>query len=43
MSVTANTSNEMYLELKRMLGDFTPDFELRYKAELAVEINRLKA
>jgi len=32
----------MYLKLKRMLGDFTPDFELRYKAELAVEINRLK-
>jgi quinolinate synthase len=33
---------EMYLKLKRMLGDYTPDFELRYKAELAVEINRLK-
>jgi quinolinate synthase len=32
----------MYLKLKRMLGDFTPDFELRYKAELAVEINKLK-
>jgi quinolinate synthase len=26
-----------------MLGDYTPDFELRHKAELAVEINRLKA
>ena len=34
---------EMYLKLKRMIGDYTPDFELRYKAELAVEINRLKA
>jgi quinolinate synthase len=33
---------EMYQKLKRMLGDYTPDFELRYKAELAVEINRLK-
>jgi quinolinate synthase len=32
----------MYSKLKRMLGDYTPDFELRYKAELAVEINRLK-
>ncbi len=26
-----------------MLGDIVPDVELRYKAELAVEINRLKA
>jgi len=34
--------HEMYLKLKRMLGDYIPDFELRYKAELAVEINRLK-
>jgi len=32
----------MYLKLKRMIGDYTPDFELRYKAELAAEINRLK-
>jgi quinolinate synthase len=40
MSETA--TQEMYQKLKRMLGDFTPDFELRYKAELAVEINRLK-
>jgi quinolinate synthase len=35
-------TQEMYQKLKRMLGDYTPDFELRYKAELAVEINRLK-
>ncbi|MEJ5198312.1 MAG: quinolinate synthase NadA [Anaerolineae bacterium] len=35
--------DEMYQKLKRMLGDYVPDFELRYKAELAVEINRLKA
>jgi quinolinate synthase len=32
----------MYQKLKRMLGDYTPDFELRHKAELAVKINRLK-
>lgn len=36
------TTQEMYLKLKTMLGDYVPDFELRYKAELAVEINRLK-
>jgi quinolinate synthase len=35
--------DDMYLRLKRMLGDIAPDFELRRKAELAVEINRLKA
>jgi len=34
--------DEMYLQLKKMLGDVVPDFELRYKAQLAVEINRLK-
>lgn len=32
----------MYEELKRMLADVVPDVELRYKAGLAVEINRLK-
>lgn len=40
MSGTA--TQEIYLKLKRMLGAYTPDFELRYKAELAAEINRLK-
>ena len=34
--------DEMYLKLKKMLGDVVPDFELRYKAQLATEINRLK-
>ncbi|MCL5997320.1 MAG: quinolinate synthase NadA [Chloroflexi bacterium] len=34
--------DEMYLKLKTMLGDIVPDVELRYKAKLAVEINRLK-
>ena len=42
MTATEPYTQEMYQKLKRMLGDFTPDFELRYKAELAVEINRLK-
>lgn len=43
MSGTEKTTQEMYQKLKTMLGDYTPDFELRVKAELAVEINRLKA
>lgn len=32
----------VYEELKAKLRDVVPDVELRYKAELAVEINRLK-
>jgi len=32
----------MYARLHAMLADTVPDFELRYKAELACEINRLK-
>jgi quinolinate synthase len=32
----------MYQKLKAMIGDFVPDVELRYKAELAVEVNYLK-
>jgi len=36
------TVDEMYQKMKRMLGDVVPDFELRYKAKLAVEINQLK-
>ena len=35
-------TDEMYQKLKTMLGDVVPDVELRYKAGLAVEINRLK-
>jgi quinolinate synthase len=34
--------DEIYTEMKRKLSDIVPDFELRYKAELAYEINRLK-
>ncbi len=33
---------EIYMEMKSKLRDVVPDFELRYKAELAYEINRLK-
>ena len=33
---------EMYHDLQARLGDVVPDVELRYKAEIAVEINRLK-
>jgi len=33
---------EMYQEMKKKLVDIVPDVELRYKAELAYEINRLK-
>jgi quinolinate synthase len=42
MAATELTTQAMYEKLKRMIGDYTPDFELRYKAELAVEINHLK-
>jgi len=42
---TAKTTSPeaMYDALKSRLGDVLPDFELRHKAELAAEINRLKA
>jgi quinolinate synthase len=33
---------QIYAEMKAKLGDVVPDFELRIKAELAYEINRLK-
>jgi quinolinate synthase len=33
---------EVYLEMKAKLADIVPDFELRIKAGLAYEINRLK-
>jgi quinolinate synthase len=33
---------KMYVEMKAKLADVVPDFELRIKAELACEINRLK-
>lgn len=36
------TSEEMYVFLKEKLQDVVPDVELRYKAELAAQINELK-
>lgn len=41
--ITASSTPEMYAKMKSLLHDVVPDVELRYKAELAVEINRLKA
>ena len=35
-------ANEMYEHLKASLSDLVPDVELRYKAEIAVQINQLK-
>jgi quinolinate synthase len=42
---TARTTSpdDMYRALERKLGQVVPEFELRHKAELAAEINRLKA
>ena len=37
------SAEALYRELKPRLEKVVPDFELRYKAELAYEINRLKA
>jgi len=37
------TDSEMYLKLRPMLENVVPDGELRYKAELAEQINQLKA
>ena len=41
--ITETTTTGMYEKLKAILADTVPDFELRIKAELAAEINRLKA
>src|ERR1043165_4893161 len=40
--ISETTTEVMYEKLSRLLHDTVPDFELRLKAELAVEINRLK-
>ena len=36
------SAERLYEEMKRALGKIVPEFELRHKAELAYEINRLK-
>jgi quinolinate synthase len=44
IDTTKTTSpDEMYAALSARLGDMVPDFELRYKAEIAAGVNRLKA
>jgi quinolinate synthase len=40
---TTTSPEQMYSALERRLGDVLPDFELRQKAEIAAEVNRLKA
>ena len=42
IEVSVVSADEMYVKLKKMLSDIVPDVELRYKAKLAAEINRLK-
>ncbi len=43
MVQTARDSAELYASLRERLARVVPDVELRYKAELAFRINRLKA
>jgi len=42
MTVNEMTVDGMYESLKGMLADVVPDVELRYKADIAVQINQLK-
>jgi quinolinate synthase len=43
MPIIENTIEATHLKMREKLKDIVPDFELRYKAELVFEINRLKA
>jgi quinolinate synthase len=43
MPISENTIESTYLKMSEKLKDVVPDFELRHKAELAFEINRVKA
>jgi quinolinate synthase len=43
MMPTIEGATETYLKLREKLKDVVPDFELRHKAQLAFEINYLKA
>src|SRR6266436_1942508 len=40
--IATTTTEETYQQMRAILRDIVPDFELRIKAELAAEINRLK-
>lgn len=42
MALTATTLEETYQQMAERLEGIVPDIELRYKAELAYEINKLK-
>lgn len=42
MSIAAPSVEETYEQMKGMLSKVVPDFELKYKAELVFEINKLK-
>ena len=42
MGIQADTLEETYQAMKEKLTGIVPDIELRYKAELAFEINQLK-
>jgi len=42
MSITVDTFEETYEIMRRKLDKIVPEIELKYKAELAYEINRLK-
>ncbi len=42
MAIEADTVQATYEAMREKLRDVVPDFELRYKAELVYEINRLK-
>jgi quinolinate synthase len=43
MAIQATSSQDMYEQMRERLHNVVPDFELRIKAELAYEINRIKA
>jgi quinolinate synthase len=42
LAIHANSVQETYEEMRKVLSNVVPDVELRIKAELAYEINRLK-
>jgi quinolinate synthase len=42
MAIKADTLDQTYEQMRRMLNKVIPDIEMKYKAELVYEINRLK-
>lgn len=43
MAIEAKSRNELHAQMYERLHDIVPDFELSYKADLAWEVNQLKA